>query len=980
MVIRLLVLPLVVLLGVLLAAPAQAVPAQDDGAGATRTQDLRIAVRDGPARDQPQSLDATLFLPARTPAPAVLLAHGFGADKRSVAGEARSLAARGYVVLAWSARGFGQSTGQIALNNPDYEVADAQQLVDWLAQRPEVTLDGPGDARVGVMGGSYGGALALLLAAYDRRVDVAVPMITWNDLGQALFPNAASPAPVTPVTPAVGANAADGVFKRSWASLFFGIGSRTTAAGQAPDVCGRFLPEICAGYVEAVRTGREPAALAAYLARSSPASVAGRIQAPTLLVQGENDTLFGLDQADANARAIAAGGGTVAVAWFNGGHDGGSPDGRTNARISGWLDHYLLGTTAGGAATTAPPTTFTYALPSGVRSRSAPTQRIVTAPSYPGLVAPGETPDPAPRTELALSGEAQSVVAPAGGVPGSVSSIPGLSGLAAGGSGGGSGDDSDDDDGGSGQGGGGQGGGGGGGASALLGRLATDLPGQAATFRTAPLAERTVVSGSPQVRVSVAATGSTAPGAPAPTSGPVLFGKVYDVTPGQNGSPETRTLLGNAVAPVRLPVLPPGGAATTVTVTLPAVVATVQAGHRLEVALATTDQGFASPADPAVYRVALASPALSVPDVPGSQTGGSTVPLGPIIAIGVLLVGVVVAVVVGRIVAARRRRRDLEPGGDLAVDPELVDVPLVVRGVAKRYRNGFMAVRDVSFRVERGQVLGLLGPNGAGKTTTLRMLMGLLRPTSGELRVFGVRVTPGAPVLGRIGSFVEGPGFLPHLSGRSNLELYWAATGRPLGEARMDEALEIAGLGTAVDRVVRTYSQGMRQRLAIAQAMLGLPDLLVLDEPTNGLDPPQIHAMREVLKDYAASGGRTVLVSSHLLAEVEQTCDHVVVMHRGEVVASGEVAELVAGGQVAVAVGGDAGDRDRAVVVLRDAGFAAESDPEREDVVIAESGSTEGERATVVRTLVEAGIAVVGVGPRRRLEDAFLALIGEDGR
>ncbi|MEJ2869433.1 alpha/beta fold hydrolase [Actinomycetospora sp. OC33-EN08] len=976
MVIRLLVLPLVVLLGLLLATPAQGAPAQADPDGATtRVQDLRIAVRDGPARDQPQSLDATLYLPARTPAPAVMLAHGFGADKRSVDGQARSLAARGYVVLAWSARGFGQSTGQIALNNPDYEVADAVQLVDWLAQRSEVTLDGPGDPRVGVMGGSYGGALALLLAGYDRRIDATVPMITWNDLGQALFPNAAAPGPVEPVTPAVGANAPDGVFKRSWASLFFGIGSRTTAAGQIPDVCGRFLPEVCAGYVEAVRTGREPAGLAAYLARSSPASVAGRIQAPTLLVQGENDTLFGLDQADANARAIAAGGGTVAVAWFNGGHDGGSPDGRTNARIQGWLDHHLLGTVASA------PTTFTYALPSGVRSRSAPTQRIVTAPSYPGLAPPGETPDPAPRSELPLDGRPQAVVAPAGGVPGSVSSIPGLAGLA-GGAGGGSGGDSDDDDddGGSGQGGGGQGGGGGGGASALLGRLATDLPGQAATFRTAPLATRTIVSGSPQVTLSVAATPSTAPGAPAPTTGPVLFGKVYDVTPGQNGAPETRTLLGNAVAPVRLPALPRDGTATTVAVTLPAVVATVQAGHRLEVAVATTDQGFASPADPAVYRIGLAGPGLAVPEVPGSQTGGSTVPLGPLVAIGALLLAVVVAVVIGRVVAARRRRRDLEPGGDLAVAPDLVDVPLVVRGLAKQYRNGFVAVRDVSFRVERGQVLGLLGPNGAGKTTTLRMLLGLLRPSAGELRVFGVRVTPGAPVLGRLGSFVEGPGFLPHLSGRANLELYWAATGRPIGEARLDEALEIAGLGTAVDRVVRTYSQGMRQRLAIAQAMLGLPDLLVLDEPTNGLDPPQIHAMREVLKDYAASGGRTVLVSSHLLAEVEQTCDHVVVMHRGEVVASGEVAELVAGGQVAVAVGGSSADRDRAVMVLRDAGFAAESDPERDDVVIAESGSTEAERAEVVRVLVEAGVAVAGVGPRRRLEDAFLALIGEENR
>ncbi|MCC5698864.1 ATP-binding cassette domain-containing protein, partial [Klebsiella pneumoniae] len=119
---------------------------------------------------------------------------------------------------------------------------------------------------------------------------------------------------------------------------------------------------------------------------------------------------------------------------------------------------------------------------------------------------------------------------------------------------------------------------------------------------------------------------------------------------------------------------------------------------------------------------------------------------------------------------------------------------------------------------------------------------------------------------------------------------YWAATGRPMLQARFDEVLQIAGLGSAAQRPVRTYSQGMKQRLAIAQAMLGLPDLLILDEPTNGLDPPQIHQMREILRRYAATG-RSVLLSSHLLVEVEQTCTHVVVMHNGKLIASGSVSE-----------------------------------------------------------------------------------------
>ncbi len=123
------------------------------------------------------------------------------------------------------------------------------------------------------------------------------------------------------------------------------------------------------------------------------------------------------------------------------------------------------------------------------------------------------------------------------------------------------------------------------------------------------------------------------------------------------------------------------------------------------------------------------------------------------------------------------------------------DVPLAVEGLGKAYDNGFRAVTDLHFRVERGWVLGLLGPNGAGKTTTLRMLMGLIHPTEGRARIFGQTITPGAPVLSRVGAFVDGPGFLPHLSGVENLRLYWAATGRPAADARFDEALEIAGLG-----------------------------------------------------------------------------------------------------------------------------------------------------------------------------------------
>jgi ABC-2 type transport system ATP-binding protein len=270
-------------------------------------------------------------------------------------------------------------------------------------------------------------------------------------------------------------------------------------------------------------------------------------------------------------------------------------------------------------------------------------------------------------------------------------------------------------------------------------------------------------------------------------------------------------------------------------------------------------------------------------------------------------------------------------------DPALAHLPVVVSELVKEYADGYRAVNGVSFTVERGQVLGLLGPNGAGKTTTLRVLMGLILPTQGTVRVFGDEVVPGAPALARLGAFVEGPGLLPHLSGAENLRLYWAASGRPTADAELDTVLQIAGLGASLERRVKTYSHGMQQRLAIAQAMLGLPEVLVLDEPTNGLDPPQIAEMRHVLHRYAATG-RTVIVSSHLLAEVEQTCTHVVVMHRGRLVAAGSVDEVAGGGGIALVV--DDPDRARSL-------------------------------------LVAAGMTVTTAATKRALEDVFLDLIGE---
>src|SRR6516225_2239500 len=397
-------------------------------------------------------------------------------------------------------------------------------------------------------------------------------------------------------------------------------------------------------------------------------------------------------------------------------------------------------------------------------------------------------------------------------------------------------------------------------------------------------------------------------------------------------------------------------AGRVVTVALPAIDYSFAAGHRLRLVLTTTDFGYATPPAPAVYQVALAGPGVVVPADPALTVTGDGAPWWAWVAPLFALAAAALILTVGR-----RRRRD-------TLVPDLAEVPLEISGLVKRYRDGQLAVDDLSLRVERGQILGLLGPNGAGKTTTLRALMGLLHPDAGTITIFGRRVHPGSPALSRLGSFVEGPGFLPHLSGRANLELYWRATGRPAAGWHLDEVLAIAGLGAAIERPVRTYSRGMCQRLAIAQAMLGMPDLLVLDEPMNGLDPPQIREMRDALLRYAAEG-RTVILSSHLLAEVEQACSHVVVMNQGRRIAAGPVADIIGDG-AALLVG--TAQADRAVSVLRDLDGIDSVNRHADGVQVQPNGVP---ASAVVAALVGAGIPVDRVGPSRRLEDAFLALI-----
>lgn len=294
--------------------------------------------------------------------------------------------------------------------------------------------------------------------------------------------------------------------------------------------------------------------------------------------------------------------------------------------------------------------------------------------------------------------------------------------------------------------------------------------------------------------------------------------------------------------------------------------------------------------------------------------------------------------------------------------------PIVIEELTKRYSDEVLAVDRLSLTVPNGSVFGLLGPNGAGKTTAMRMLVGLIRPTSGRVRIFGDLVKPGATVLFRVGVLVESAGFVPHLSGRENLELFWKAGGQSVSEANLDGAIETAELGSAIDRKFKTYSQGMRQRLGVAQALLGRPDLLVLDEPTNGLDPQQMRETRNVIRQVAAEG-TTVLVSSHLLSEVEQICDHVAVMNKGRLIAMGLVSELVG---AASTVYLEVDDVPRAHLVLKDLGGVCDVSPEGQGLSVELDGA---ERKHVVAALVNAGVGVETITTRHQLEDAFIGLV-----
>ncbi|MBS1859349.1 MAG: ATP-binding cassette domain-containing protein [Acidobacteria bacterium] len=300
-----------------------------------------------------------------------------------------------------------------------------------------------------------------------------------------------------------------------------------------------------------------------------------------------------------------------------------------------------------------------------------------------------------------------------------------------------------------------------------------------------------------------------------------------------------------------------------------------------------------------------------------------------------------------------------------------MDAPIALCDVWKSYGKpprAQPAVSALTLNVTAGSVYGFLGPNGAGKSTTIRMILGLQRPDHGTVHLFGLPLQSAREaLLCRIGSLVEAPSLYLHLTGRQNLEVHRRLLAAP--KRAIDEALDTVGLLAVGHRVVRDYSSGMKQRLGLALALLGKPELLILDEPTNGLDPAGIHEVRALIRELPGRARATVFLSSHLLAEVEQVATHLAILSQGRLRFEGTLRELhLRGGRTIVA----AVDRpDRARAVLEREGYNVTCEPDR--ILVSSEGAVEPARINAL--LVHAGIAVSHLAAERpTLEDRFLEL------
>jgi len=294
-------------------------------------------------------------------------------------------------------------------------------------------------------------------------------------------------------------------------------------------------------------------------------------------------------------------------------------------------------------------------------------------------------------------------------------------------------------------------------------------------------------------------------------------------------------------------------------------------------------------------------------------------------------------------------------------------------GLTKRFGDR-VAVDDVDLRVPRGAAFGYLGPNGAGKTTLIRILLGLTGATSGRMHLLG-RPVPAerAAALARVGAIVEEPRFHGHLTGRENLTVI-AAAREPEAHARIEGALARAGLSQRADEPVKRYSLGMRQRLGVARSLLADPELLILDEPTNGLDPAGMHEFRDMIRGFVAEG-RTVLLSSHLLDEVEKICDAVAIVDRGRVVTQGSMADLARGGERTILIA--TSDEERSLALLAENRAVASAVAEADGIRVSLRADVETQPAAdeIGRRIILAGLAIRRFEPARAsLEQRFLEI------
>jgi predicted acyl esterase len=524
-----------------------------DAAYTVETMHFDVVVGSGQHCDVVGDLYTPATATAATPAPAILTTNGFGGSKDDQAGIGRFAATNGYVVLSYSGLGFGGSGCRITLDDPDWDGRAASQLVSFLGGLDHVRHDAPGDPRVGMVGGSYGGEIQFAAASVDPRVDTIIPMITWHDLAYSLAPNNATPA----TTP--------GAVKITWGLLFVFEGALVENITN-PDPgraigCPNFPTDVCTGLLAAGVLGYPTPETTAFLRHASVATYADRVRVPTLLIQGQKDTLFNLNEAAATYDALRAQGTEVSMIWQSWGHSGSPAPGEIDlsnpdpasqyvtGRIMAWFDHYLkdLPTDTGPR--------FAY-YRDWIPYTGNATPAYASSPTFPVGAA----------QEVALTGGAQTFLTPPAGVPTSLSPFDAISGPA----------------------------------------LDLNLPGTFASWSTAALTDPLDVAGAPALELRLNAPTAALTSGLGPAGQLVLFPKLYDVAPDGSAS-----LINQLVSPVRVadPTRP-------VDVTMPAIVHRFAPGHQVRLVVASGDLNYRGGL--AAAPVTVTGRTLTLPVVPST--------------------------------------------------------------------------------------------------------------------------------------------------------------------------------------------------------------------------------------------------------------------------------------------------------------------------------------------------------------------------